>query len=73
MALAFTVTAVQINFRLDYYVRPVKTTATKHSFDVKYAQLEDCRTGFVLLPTQIVDEGRWDLTHVSKLLLKKKN
>jgi hypothetical protein len=62
MALTCTVLAVQINFRLDYYVRPVKTTATKRGFDVKYAQLEDRRSGFVLPPPpprKIVDEGRW--------------
>jgi hypothetical protein len=50
MDLIFTASAVQINFILDYSVRPVKTRASKRGFDVKYAQLENHRCGFVLPP-----------------------
>jgi hypothetical protein len=50
MDLTFTASAVQINFILDYSVRPVKTPASKRGFDVKYGQLENHRCGFVLPP-----------------------
>jgi hypothetical protein len=50
MDLTFTVSAVQINFILDYSVPPVKTPASKRGFDVKYRQLENHRCGFVLPP-----------------------
>jgi hypothetical protein len=60
MELTFTASAVQINFILDYPVRPVKTAASKRGFDVKYGQLENRRCGFVLPPVLMV------LTRASK-------
>jgi hypothetical protein len=57
LALIFTDPDVQINFRLNYCVQPVKRMATKRGFDVKYRQLEDRRSGFVLPPPKLLMKG----------------